>query len=106
MDEKMVKVLNDLKVAVGAVELYSDLREVWDVSHSIFADRQRLIETKISLLFSVGDKVEWFSKKRGGGKWTGKITRISSKTATVDASDLFGKKCIWKVGFTMLKKIV
>lgn len=104
IDKGIVKTLNDLRMKVGMIESYSELREVWDAFHNIFSERQDFLERKAGFNFSIGDLVEW-SGKRGRGRWSGKIIKCSGKMATVDGMDVLGNKVTWRVAFTLLKKV-
>ena len=60
------------------------------------------LEGKIaSTRFSVGDKV-WFNSKKRGGRQDGTITKINQKTANVIVKEPF--PVTWKVYFQHLNK--
>jgi len=92
-----------LKVAIDKLESDADCKEAW----ALVKVRWDTIERHAVLNFSIGDPVEWDSKK--GCVKRGIVKRINQKSVTVDVKakdggDLFNKHDqTWKVAPSFLR---
>jgi hypothetical protein len=80
------------------IKTMDELKDVW----AAMKQRQNYLQSVASSAFQVGDKVSWYTTKRGGKTVVGTVTKINQKTVSVSC----GADGNWKVSGSLLKRVV